>query len=250
MSNDSESGGAAHLPLVLLPGTLCDSRVWSPMLKAWPGPQPATILPLLEGQRTAQAMAAALLDSIMPPRFALMGFSLGGIVALEMVAQAPQRVAGLALVASNARPDVPANGVARQAGVAAAFTDMTMHVRQDLWPRYVAPSRQQDQTIANSVLQMAIDVGCNTYAEQAAIAESRADSRSRLASIATPLLVVSGDEDVINPPVFQEEIVRAVPNSHWLRLQNVGHFIPLEAPDTLGMALCKWLSDIQQQVLR
>lgn len=243
MSNGDERGDLRTLPLVLLPGTLCDARVWTPMLKAWPLPHPDTIAPTLTGHRTAHAMAAALLASL-PPRFALMGFSLGGIVALEMAAQAPDRVAGLALVASNARPDTPTNRMARRAGLASARVDMAAHVRQDLWPRYVAPARLQDQSIADCVLQMAIELGCNTYADQVAIAESRTDSRPRLASMTTPLLVVSGDDDVINPPALQEEIVQLVPNARWLRLEAAGHFVPLEAPEALATTACEWLNGV------
>ncbi|QHE88587.1 alpha/beta fold hydrolase [Hydrogenophaga sp. BPS33] len=230
---------AEALPLVLLPGTLCDARVWAPMLQCWPGGAPPTITPTLAGQQSAAAMARALLK-VLPPRFALMGFSLGGIVALEMAAQAPERVGGMALVAANARPDPPENAAQREAGVAAARADMAGHLRRDLWPRYVAPARLGDAAMADAVLRMALAAGPAVYADQAAIANHRADSRPRLAALRMPVLIASGDEDLINPPDRQAEIAQAVSQARWVRFQGVGHFVPLETPEALAEAAGRW----------
>jgi pimeloyl-ACP methyl ester carboxylesterase len=233
------------LPLVLLPGTLCDARVWAPMMERWPGAAPPTLTPTLAGHRSAPEMARALLGTL-PPRFALMGFSLGGIVALEIAAQAPDRVAGLALVATNARPDPPANAAAREAGVAAAHVDMAAHLQRDLWPRYVAPARQGDAAIAELVRRMAVDAGTAAYADQAAIATHRADSLPRLAALRMPVLIAGGDEDPINPPDRQEEMAQRMPQARWLQCPGVGHFVPLEAPEALAAAAQRWWSALGQ----
>ena len=97
-------------PLLLLPGTLCDERVWAPMRSALEENAYAIRTAVLRGHLSTAAMASALLET-MPPRCAIAGFSLGGIVALEMAAQAPDRVLGIALVATNARPDPAENEV-------------------------------------------------------------------------------------------------------------------------------------------
>ncbi|MDO9439187.1 alpha/beta fold hydrolase [Hydrogenophaga sp.] len=227
--------------LVLLPGTLCDARVWEPMLQGWPGVPPSTVTPALGGQQSAPAMARALLK-VLPQRFALMGFSLGGIVALEIAAQAPARVTGLALLATNARPDPPENAAAREAGVASARADMRAHVQRDLWPRYVAPHRLNDAAILDCVVRMALDAGPGLYADQAAIATYRVDSRPRLAALRMPVLIASGDEDPINPLDRQAEMAQAMPHAEWVRLPGVGHFVPLEAPATLAEAAARWWS--------
>ena len=102
---------AETLPLVLLPGTLCDARLFAPMLTHLKGID--TIVPELRGASSTPDMAAALLATL-PPRFALAGFSLGGIVALEMAAQAPERIVGLALLDTTARPDPDDNHLTRR----------------------------------------------------------------------------------------------------------------------------------------
>lgn len=116
------SGGTDTLPLVLLPGTLCDARLFAPVLERLP--RVATLLPSLVGATTAPDMAKKLLAEL-PDRFVLAGFSLGGIVALEMVAQAPERIAGLALLDTTARPDPEANHRVRRSAAEAARRDGT-----------------------------------------------------------------------------------------------------------------------------
>lgn len=239
----------ADLPLVLLPGTLCDHRVWDAMLAQWGPGAPATVVtPSLRGARSAAAMAASLLPHL-PPRFAVMGFSLGGIVALELAAQAVDRVAALALVATNARPDPVENRALRRAALAKARTGgLAAHVRADLWPRYVAPSRLDDEGILELVVQMAEAVGTDAYEEQADIASQRADSLPRLARITVPALLVGGDEDGINPRDRQEEMAQRLPSARWVQLADVGHFVPLEAPAQLAAAAASWfrsLPDLQ-----
>ena len=81
----------------MLPGTLCDARLYAPVVERLG--LPATI-PALAGAETAAALAQLILAAA-PERFSLCGFSLGAIVALEIVAQAPERVERLALIGCN-----------------------------------------------------------------------------------------------------------------------------------------------------
>ena len=110
-------GGKQPEPLVLLPGTLCDGRVFQPVINRLPA-RPV-IIPALTGAESAPAMATRLLESL-PCRFALAGFSLGGIVALEMIAQAPERITRLALLDTTARHDPLTNHTLRRNAVARA----------------------------------------------------------------------------------------------------------------------------------
>ena len=95
------SAGAPRTPLVLVPGLMCDSAVWEPML--------ALLAPVVQCQvvdhRSADSittMARQALDAA-PHAFALVGHSMGGRVALEMLRLAPQRVLRLALLDTGSR---------------------------------------------------------------------------------------------------------------------------------------------------
>lgn len=126
-----------------------------------------------------------------------------------MVAQAPDRVLGLALVASNARPDPPENAASRRAAVdRARSAGIEAHVRAELLCRYFGSAHAQDIALHDLVCRMAVDTGIDAYLAQSEIASNQADSRPRLRAIGRPTLVVGGDEDGINPPDRQEEMAR------------------------------------------
>src|SRR6266540_1711387 len=108
--------GSMQLPIVLLPGLLCSPRLYGEQLAAlW------RLGPVLIADHTRHDSMAAITRGILataPPRFALAGLSMGGYLAFELMRQAPERVAGLALLDSSARPDTPAQSQRRRALIA------------------------------------------------------------------------------------------------------------------------------------
>ena len=83
------SGPVAAEPLVLLPGLLCDRRLFAPQLTALAAER-EVLIPELTHDDSVAGMAARALAAA-PSRFALAGLSMGGYVALEVVRQAPER---------------------------------------------------------------------------------------------------------------------------------------------------------------
>lgn len=227
-------------PLVLLPGTLCDERLWRPVLDRLPC-RPA-IVKALAGEASTPAMASRLLAEL-PPRFALAGFSLGGIVALEMAAQAPKRLARLALVDTNARPDPAQNhGPRRDAVAQAARIGVAAYAKQHLLPAYAASGRSGEAEIAAVIMDMAGAADIDTFRAQSEMAIHRADSRPRLSGIAVPTLVLCGGEDRFCPVDRHREIADAVPGARLVVVPGVGHFAPLEAPEEVAAAMREWLT--------
>lgn len=103
------------LPLVLLPGMMCDARLYGPQIEALSSDYALHVAPI-GGHDTVQALANEILAHA-PPRFALAGLSMGGIVAMEVLAQAPERVARLALLDTNPRAETPEFGADRKSVV-------------------------------------------------------------------------------------------------------------------------------------
>jgi len=228
-------------PLILLPGTLCDDTLWQPVLAHAPQLAARARCVPLSG-RTVDAAIAALLAQL-PARFALAGFSLGGIIALALAYRAPERLTGLALIAANARAVPPEQITTRRQVVQAARTlGLDAHVRRNLWPTYVAPDRRDDAALFATILAMAQTLGVETYADQVELALSRPDARALLPRITTPALVVGGQHDALNPPPLQHELAQGLPNAR-LTLLDSGHFVPLEAPAPLARGLLAWLDD-------
>ncbi|HMR29823.1 MAG TPA: alpha/beta hydrolase [Geminicoccaceae bacterium] len=234
-----------RVPLVLLPGTLCDARVFAPLLDRLPPRE--VLVPPLVGHDTAASMAAVLLTEL-PPRFALGGFSLGGIVALEMVAQAPERIAGLALFDTTARPDPEANRAVRRNAVArAAQVGTGRYVGQKLLSLYVSADAGHLEKHRALVSAMAADAGLDTFRRQSEMAISRADSRPRLGRIAVPTLVLCGEDDRLCSAEMHREMAVAIPGARLAIVPRAGHFALIEQPDAIAREVSAWLAAIDSR---
>lgn len=229
------------VPVLLLPGTLCDRLVWEEVAARLPA---RTILHgSMLGARSAASLAAGLLARA-PPRFALAGFSLGGIVALEMIAQAPERVDRLALVDTTPLPDPAANAAERRdAADRAAEIGLARHIAEDFWPLYVAAGRAGDASLLARVTAMAEACGIDAYSDQCEVAIDRADSRPRLGGIGVPTLVLCGAEDRLCPPAIHREMACAIPGAALAVIGDAGHFALMEKPEAVAAHMRIWLED-------
>lgn len=229
---------AAPLPLLLLPGTLCDQRLFAPLLEHL---GMTGIVADMTGATTTQALAARILRDA-PARFCLLGFSLGGIVALEMVAQAPERIAALALLDTTARPDPATNAATRRAAVATARAEGMDGYIIDSWGRLVAPANAQRNDLRETLLAMAREGGVETLASQSEVAIARADSRPRLGAIAVPTLIVAGEDEQICPLAAHEELAAGIAGAQYFTIPQAGHFAPLENPAAVARHVRQWLA--------
>ncbi|MBW6526562.1 alpha/beta fold hydrolase [Sphingomonas sp. RHCKR7] len=221
----------APVPLVLLPGTLCDGRLFAPLLSRLDERLIAT--PSIDGDDPV-AVARRLLARL-PAHFALLGFSLGGLVALEMALMAPDRVVGLALVNSNARAravDAPPHPGPPSAAIAAVA------------PRAFGSARGGDDGLRVLLEDMASTFDAPTHAAQEKLAATRTDKRSLLAQLAMPALVLGGVQDVLCPPTLQHELAEGLPDAALVLLDGVGHFAPLESPDDVAVHVATWLARV------
>lgn len=217
----TETAGA---PLVMLPGTLCDARLFAPVLELLGA---RAHIPPLSGASSAARMAEMLFGEL-PDRFALCGFSLGAIVALEMAAQAPQRIERLALIGCNPGILSPHAAAARRALRRAEFV-ATCYDRTDPFIRAL-------------IEDMAEAASPEVFAEQTGITLQRADSRPRLGDLTMPVLVLCGAEDEICPPSLSIEMAEAIPHARLAIIEDAGHYVLLEQPVPVANEISAWLA--------
>ncbi|MBK8084119.1 MAG: alpha/beta fold hydrolase [Devosia sp.] len=225
-------------PLLFLAGTLCDRRVFAPLCRAM-GMSAPTVR--LEGADSAPEMAARLLAAA-PRRLALCGFSLGAIVALEMVAQAPDRIERLALLGCTARPMPESTAVARREAVKVAAREGCASYIATAWDASVPAWRADDAGLRQELEAMAADTPLESFRQQVEIAARRNDSRPRLSQIAVPTLVLCGEEDRVCPPELSREIADAVPGAQLSIVERAGHYVTLDQPDVTAEAIRDWLA--------
>ncbi|URO01080.1 alpha/beta hydrolase [Leclercia adecarboxylata] len=229
------------LPLVLIGGTLCNARLWQPVLDQL---NVSEVVCITLADASSAAQASRTLLSELPPRFMLAGFSLGAIVALQIVADAPGRIAGLALLSVNPLADAPENAALRREAVRAARQQGLTHwLTASLWPKYVAPSRVDDQALHDLICLMAEESGLDTFATQTEIAITRQDNRTALAALTCPILVINGLHDPLCTPHHHQRVVQSAPQVKHVTVATAGHFTLLEAPDEVALPLRHWIQE-------
>jgi pimeloyl-ACP methyl ester carboxylesterase len=176
-----------------------------------------------------------------PPRFALAGHSMGGYIAFEIMRQAPERVARLALINTQARPDTAEATERRRGMMARAQAGGYRDMLDELFPGFVHPSRHEDASLRQLVYDMAEDVGVEGFIRQQTAVIGRVDSRPTLAWIKCPTLVLSGDQDNTIPNSLSMEIASNIPDAKLVILPHCGHMSQAEQPQATAAALVEWL---------
>lgn len=228
------------LPVVLVPGLLCTPRLYAQQIPALWRFGPVTIADHTRDD-SIDAIARHVLAEA-PPRFTLVGLSMGGYVAFEMLRQAPQRIAKVALLDTTARPDLPEQTEARERQIAIAESGRFNTIPDLLLPRFLAAAHQHDPALAAVVREMAHDTGAAAFVRQQKAITRRVDSRPGLAAIRCPTLVLVGADDVLTPPDRAAEIAVAVPGAREVVVPDCGHLSTLEQPQAVTKALTDFLS--------
>ena len=228
------------LPTVLVPGLLTTPRLYQEQLPAVWRFGPVTVADQTRDDSVA-AIARRILAAA-PPRFALAGLSMGGYVAFEILRQAADRVARLALLDTSARPDTPEQSERRRTQIALARGGRFDEVPDLQIPVLLHPDRLGDESLRQVVREMAADTGPEAFVRQQTAIMARPDSRPDLPGIRCPTLVLVGDGDQLTPPELATEIAAGVPDARLVVVPGAGHLSTLERPDEVTRALTGWLS--------
>ncbi|CAH0238753.1 Sigma factor SigB regulation protein RsbQ [Peribacillus simplex] len=227
------------VPLILLPGTLCDERLWETVNLS-----DLTDVKVCDVSKadTIEGIAKSVLEEA-PDKFALAGLSLGGIISLEIMRLAPERVMKLALLDTNPNPpsleqiagwerfiDMANNG---------QFLDITIN---HLLPVLIHPDRRNDEALVSKIIDMAEKIGIKGYINQLKAVMTRSDQRPILPAIACPTMILVGRDDRVCPLHMSEFLSENIPTSSLEIISHSGHLSPLEQPEKVSAALRKWLS--------
>ena len=233
-----------NFPVYALPGLLDDERLWQQQA-AFFAPQCAWFTARLTEHDSIAALAASALANAPAERFALVGLSMGGYVALEIMRQAPERVLALALLDTNARADSAPATEMRTNLIAQARADFT-GVVTGLTPRLLHPAHLADKAIVAVIEAMAHTLGPDVFKRQQTAIMGRIDSRPHLAAIRCPSLVLCGREDLLTPVELHQEMAAGIPAAKLVVIEHCGHMSALEQPQQVNAALQNWLSALPE----
>jgi pimeloyl-ACP methyl ester carboxylesterase len=232
-----------RVPLVLLPGTLCDAELWRHQVQ-----QLGDIAAPFVGDLTRDDSIAAMAERVLqaaPARFALAGLSMGAIVALEIMRRAPERVIALALLDTN--PAVPDHSqiAAWREEIELAESGLFEELVENRWiPSLLEASGSRGVPLRDAIRQMAHHVGPESYVRQLQAQIGRPDSWSSLAAIVCPALLLGGRQDTMCPPALHEAIAAAIPNARLAIIEDCGHLSTLEQSEAVTALLRRWLERI------
>ena len=226
-------------PLLLLPGLLCDARIWPRAVLTLDRP---VVAPMGYGDAASLSDMAERVLETAPARFSLLGHSMGARVALEILRRVPARVERLALVSTGVHRLRQGEADSRHAlldlGLAQGAEALV-----DRWlPPMVAQGRRDDEGLLGPLRTMCVQAGVETYAAQIAALLHRPEVESLLPAIACPTLVLAGSEDRWSPPEQHRAIADAIPGAVLKIVDGSGHMLPAEAPDAFVAAIAYWLA--------
>ena len=177
-----------------------------------------------------------------PPHFALAGLSMGGYVALAIMRAAPDRVDRLALLDTGARADTPEQSERRKLQIEMALSGRFAEIPDLQWPFLVHKDRQNEEALKRIVRLMAEETGPEAFVRQQRAIMTRPDSRSTLAAIRCPTLVLVGEGDQLTPPDLAKEIHGLVAGSRLVVVPDCGHLSAIERPAAVTQALVEWMA--------
>jgi len=226
--------------LVLLPGLLNTRRVFEQQVEAL-SDLADCVVPELWHHDTIGAMAEATL-ALAPPTFALVGFSMGGYVAFEILRRAAQRVERLALMDTQAVPDSAESTKRRRALLEQTKIGRFRGVQRTLLPQLVHSRHINDDAITQPIFDMAQEIGADGFVREQRAIIDRADSRRMLVDIDIPTVVIVGRQDQVTPLPRSAEMAADIADSRLVVLEECGHMSPLEKPTEVAATLRRWLS--------
>jgi pimeloyl-ACP methyl ester carboxylesterase len=225
-------------PLVLLPGMMCDARLFSPQIAAFSGRRAVMIAPLT-GDHVSDIAEKILKDA--PPLFCLAGLSMGGIVAMEILRQAPDRIARIALLDTNPLAETPQIQARREPQIAAVKNgQLSKIMRDEMKPNYLTDGPQR-AAILDLCMEMATALGPDAFVAQSRALQTRPDQSETLRNCTKPTLVLCGRDDSLCPVHRHELMHELIPNSVLHIVENAGHLPTREQPQETTAALSRWL---------
>lgn len=236
----------AKMPLLLVPGLLCSPRLYGPQIAAL---KDVAEIAVADWRRAPlsiwdswDATARWVLAQAPAEKFALAGLSLGGMIAVEMMQIAAERVTRLALLDTGVRAQSAAEQAIRRGRIRLTTEGHFELVLGLQMSRFIPAYRLPDKALVDEVMTMCGEIGIDIYRRQEGMAAIRVDRRPDLPKIKCPTIVVCGRDDAATPLFLSEEMAKAIPGSELIVIEQCGHLTTMEKPDETNAILRKWLS--------
>jgi len=216
-------------PIVLLPGTLCNERMWSDQKKVLSNYTDVFIGDLSKCSSISSMAESVLKES--PKYFNLAGLSMGGMVAIEIMKQSPERIKKLALLDTN--PYLPTKEQISnwEYFISLSEAGRFREVTENHLIKNLLSQNNSDETLKSTIIKMSDEIGKEAMIKQMNALMQRPDLTVELPNIQVPTKVIVGKEDTVCPVEMSEYIVSEIPESTLEIIEGAGHLSSLEKPN-------------------
>jgi pimeloyl-ACP methyl ester carboxylesterase len=225
--------------LVMIPPLLSDARVFAHQLQVMSQFRAVMVAPPTCGERIEEIASQIL--SWTPSKFALCGMGFGGMVAMEMMRRAPERIIRIALLSTSPQADTPEAAAAREPHIIAArsgrWNDVLQHEINSTW---MAPSSDKVDLV-RQLTEMGRDLGPEVYVKQARALQRRKDQQGMLRQIQQPTAVICGRHDGQYQLKRHEFLAELIPYAQLEIIEGAGYLPTIEAPEATTDALQRWM---------
>jgi pimeloyl-ACP methyl ester carboxylesterase len=222
--------------LLLIPGMLNDAAVWArllPLLQDLAEIRVADVSRQASINEMARDAWAQLADVPDPQPLVLAGFSMGGYVLMQMLAQEPRRAAALVFIDTSARVETADTLPIREKTLAAMARNFDRLVEQLAVFNTHAQS-QGKADLMDEVRSGLRRVGAVTGMRQLRAIMARSDHRAMLSKLEQPALVLCGRDDKVTPPEGSEELAAIMARARLVWIEDAGHMTVLEQPQQVA----------------
>ena len=223
----------------MVPGMMCDERIFSPQIEALSQNLEVTIADI-SNFSSVRELASDVLKKA-PKKFSLLGHSMGGIVAMEIYSQAPNRIEKLILMDTNPKAELDEVKLKREPQIREVNKGKLLEVmRDEMKPNYLAESENK-RSVLNVCMDMALTLGPDVFINQSRALQSRLDQQNTIQSIKIPVLIMCGSEDKLCPVERHEMMHNMISDSDLKIINNAGHMPTLEQPRETTEVIKEWL---------
>ena len=223
----------------MVPGMMCDERIFSPQIEALSQNLEVTIADI-SNFSSVRELASDVLKKA-PKKFSLLGHSMGGIVAMEIYSQEPSRIEKLILMDTNPKAELDEVKLKREPQIREVNNGKLLEVmRDEMKPNYLAESENKT-SVLNVCMDMALNLGPDVFINQSRALQSRLDQQNTIQSIKIPVLLMCGAEDKLCPVERHEMMHNMICDSDLKIINNAGHMPSLEQPRETTEVIKEWL---------
>ena len=225
--------------VVLIPGMGNNARIWADQVNALSDDYDVTVADY-SGAESIEEMADRVLAQVPAGSFSLVGFSLGGNIALDIVGREEERIERLALISSSPYADTEQAIQQREFLIDKALEDYDS-VLEDMGNFVMfrdGPNAEHTRAVLTIMGQ---ELGVEEFCRQQRAAMTRPDCREQLGSIRCPVRVLCGENDPVTPVGGNRYLADNIGGASLRIVADCGHLLPLERPAEVSEFLKEWL---------